>query len=106
MEITNQEKNNFNLGYLFFVIGAVLILFGTCSGCISRVRDEFKKLQAPIIVIAIQKPKTIIRDGMVDKYESGSIVLRDSNGRIWSCNGGYDVSDALIESYNLGDTIQ
>lgn len=83
------------------LITLISLFFCSCSNQVA-----FDELEFPIVVVAIQKPYMELHDDRTDIYHDGSIVLRDVNGKIWSCNGGYSTSNALISSCEVGDTLK
>lgn len=94
------------------VLAVVLLSFLIASMLLTNCTESIDsagldQLTPPLIVVAVQKP--IPAKDIGSYYEGripGSILIRDSNNAFWSRSGGDATVDALIESYNMGDTIK
>lgn len=82
---------------LFFILSLFIL---SCSNTERKRMETFEGMESPIVVFA--KSESIITS---TSKSPASIILMDSKGIMVIFDESDDIGLALIQSYNLGDTL-
>lgn len=75
------------------ILFILIVTFTSCENSEYNSSSKLEKMKRPIMVMGIGK-------------DNHSVVLRSADGEIWVGQYGFSISEAIAQSYKVGDTLK